>query len=152
MMVTFCLQDLLEILMKLRDEHRYCLFCGCQVSPVHGLVKLLQRYRNYHLLPRGKFELNCLFSNLNCNYNIFDCHAKDSAVYFSMNQWRHYYPTALELMKMTTNLSSLMLWTPIPSSLFEQRILRGNAPPLLWRWMRLLVMEIFFHSCCRLTS
>lgn len=26
------MQDLLNTLMKLRDEYHYCLFCGCQVS------------------------------------------------------------------------------------------------------------------------
>lgn len=26
------MQDLLELLVKLREEHYYCLFCGCQVS------------------------------------------------------------------------------------------------------------------------
>ncbi|XP_042489615.1 G patch domain-containing protein 11 [Macadamia integrifolia] len=31
-------EDLQEILMKLRDEHRYCLFCGCQYESVEALL------------------------------------------------------------------------------------------------------------------
>ncbi|PQM39861.1 G patch domain-containing protein 11 [Prunus yedoensis var. nudiflora] len=31
-------EDLLEILMKLRDEHRYCLFCGCQYESMEALL------------------------------------------------------------------------------------------------------------------
>ncbi|KAJ4970258.1 hypothetical protein NE237_003357 [Protea cynaroides] len=31
-------EDLEEILMKLRDEHRYCLFCGCQYESVEALL------------------------------------------------------------------------------------------------------------------
>lgn len=31
-------EDLLEILVKLREEHRYCLFCGCQYESMEALV------------------------------------------------------------------------------------------------------------------
>ncbi|XP_062003551.1 uncharacterized protein LOC133721051 [Rosa rugosa] len=31
-------EDLQEILMKLRDEHRYCLFCGCQYESMEELL------------------------------------------------------------------------------------------------------------------
>lgn len=31
-------EDLLEILVKLRDEHRYCLFCGCQYESAEALL------------------------------------------------------------------------------------------------------------------
>ncbi|MCL7039061.1 hypothetical protein MKW94_025033 [Papaver nudicaule] len=30
-------EDLLEILVKLRDKHRYCLFCGCQYESLEAL-------------------------------------------------------------------------------------------------------------------
>ncbi|OVA06644.1 G-patch domain [Macleaya cordata] len=31
-------EDLRELLIKLRDEHRYCLFCGCQYESVEALL------------------------------------------------------------------------------------------------------------------
>lgn len=31
-------EDLLEILVKLREEHRYCLFCGCQYESMEALL------------------------------------------------------------------------------------------------------------------
>ncbi|KAL5545484.1 hypothetical protein UlMin_005171 [Ulmus minor] len=31
-------EDLLDILMKLREEHRYCLFCGCQYESMEALL------------------------------------------------------------------------------------------------------------------
>ncbi|KAL8144563.1 hypothetical protein V2J09_017595 [Rumex salicifolius] len=31
-------EDLLELLMKLRDEHHYCLFCGCQYESSEALL------------------------------------------------------------------------------------------------------------------
>lgn len=31
-------EDLLEILLKLREEHRYCLFCGCQYESMEALL------------------------------------------------------------------------------------------------------------------
>ncbi|XP_010257429.1 PREDICTED: G patch domain-containing protein 11 [Nelumbo nucifera] len=31
-------EDLHEILMKLRNEHRYCLFCGCQYESMEALI------------------------------------------------------------------------------------------------------------------
>jgi hypothetical protein len=31
-MPCFVLQDLQQILSKLRDQYQYCLYCGCKVS------------------------------------------------------------------------------------------------------------------------
>lgn len=78
-----CMQDLQEILMKLRDEHNYCLFCGCQVS--ENLLILLYSSSSFVILfvrfiKAGGTEIACI--NLTCG-----C---------SMTRRRHFYPTAQE--------------------------------------------------------
>lgn len=50
------MQDLLNILMKLRDQFHYCLFCGCKVKKI---VSNNSNYSDHFWDP----------SVLNCRYN-----------------------------------------------------------------------------------
>jgi hypothetical protein len=49
------MQGLLDVLMKLRDEFNYCLFCGCKVSKlVTYLNCLIETQKCFHLFSNNE--------------------------------------------------------------------------------------------------
>ena len=87
------MQDLQDILIKLREEYQYCLFCGCQVSSDNNAL--------YHKIIFAKVAIFLVLMIV-------------SLPFLSMNQWKHSYPTAQEQMKMT--IERLFLITRICST------------------------------------
>lgn len=83
------MQDLLDVLMKLRDEYNYCLFCGCKVSEHVILLK------SFNIFSKDET------ANIRNKLTFFPSY------FSSMNQVLSSWITALESMKMTTEFRSL---------------------------------------------
>jgi hypothetical protein len=54
----FVLQDLQNIVSKLRDQYQYCLYCGCKVSFIHEKNRLFVSGQHQHFFPSSSNIIN----------------------------------------------------------------------------------------------
>lgn len=94
------MQDLHDVLMKLRDEFNYCLFCGCKVSK-RMIYLYWEMGLHFFFLLMMKLQLQIRYNEEDSDFYFWIFFPPN---FFSMNQGLPFWTTALESMKMTTKL------------------------------------------------